>query len=58
MSRHRKTGVSGSAWREYFREAAKECKAEVSNLPKGERLRAYRACMSRKLKGGVAVHVK
>lgn len=36
--------------RQKFREAAKECKAEVAHLPKGQKLQAYRECIRRKLK--------
>ena len=37
-------------WRREFAEAAKMCSAKVKGLPKGEKLRAYRACMRDTLK--------
>ncbi len=37
--------------RRKFAEAAKTCKAEVANLPKGQRLQAFRACIARKMRG-------
>jgi len=37
-------------WRREFAEAARMCSAKVKGLPKGEKLRAYRACMSQTLK--------
>lgn len=36
--------------RQKFKEAAIACKAEVAHLPKGQRGRAYRECIRRKLK--------
>lgn len=41
--------------RRKFAEAARMCKAEVASLPKGQRLQAFRACISRKLRGGFKV---
>jgi hypothetical protein len=38
------------AWRREFAEAAKMCSAKVKGLPKGEKLRAFRACMRETLK--------
>jgi len=37
-------------WRREFGEAAKMCSTKVRGLPKGEKLRAYRACMRDTLK--------
>ena len=37
-------------WRREFAEAAKMCSAKVKGLPKGEKVRAYRACMRETLK--------
>ena len=37
-------------WRREFAEAAKMCSGKVRGLPKGEKLRAYRACMRESLK--------
>ncbi len=37
-------------WRREFAEAAKMCSSKVRGLPKGEKLRAYRACMRETLK--------
>jgi hypothetical protein len=34
-----------TAWQMRFGEVAKMCSAKVKGLPKGEKLRAYRACM-------------
>lgn len=38
-------------WRRYFAQVAKMCSQQVAGLPKGEKLRAFRECMSRYLKG-------
>ena len=38
------------AWRREFAEAAKMCSAKVRGLPKGEKLRAFRACMRETLR--------
>lgn len=36
--------------RERFAAAAHECAAQVRNLPKGQRLKAYRECIAQKLR--------
>ncbi len=38
------------AWQRKFAEAAEMCSAKVKGLPKGEKLRAYRACMRETLR--------
>ncbi len=37
-------------WKREFTEAAHMCAAKVKGLPKGEKVRAYRACMRETLK--------
>ena len=37
-------------WKREFAEAAHMCAAKVKGLPKGEKVRAYRACMRETLK--------
>jgi len=39
-----------AAWQRRFGEAAEMCSSKVRGLPKGEKLRAYRACMRDTLK--------
>jgi len=38
-------------WRHYFGQVARMCSQQVAGLSKGERLRAFRECMSRYLRG-------
>lgn len=49
MGRSRKL-PPGVRIQDIMREVAHKCKAEVAGLPKGERVRAYRACVGREVK--------
>ncbi len=49
MSKGRKL-PPGVRIQELMREVAHKCKAEVAGLPKGERVRAYRACVGREIR--------
>ncbi len=53
MARSRKL-PPGVTMKDLFRSAAKECAAHVKGLPKGERVQAYRKCISDKLKAEIA----
>ena len=44
----------GIQMKDIFREVAKSCAAQVRNLPKGERVRAYRQCIKEGIKAKLA----
>jgi len=46
----RKKGVGSRESGRRYREAARECASYARHLPRGERLRAYRNCLKRRLK--------
>jgi len=49
-ARRSATNTNVASARERFRIAAQRCREEVRHLPKGQKLMAYRQCMSRELR--------